>query len=225
MLAALLGLPRGLAATRVGEARAYRDERTSRTLERFRELVDDRAFFDMSGNQPATINTANQLVAYRLEDPELAARTRRILFLPDYFAFRLSGVWLCGITATPETNLVEIHKTALGAEESVEWHHADDTLEAVRILREEGYTIVAIEQCHGSVMLNKWTAWPEGSRNRRFAFIMGNEVQGVDQRVVDAADMVIEIPQYGTKHSLNVSVTAGVVMWEVLRQALSQGLL
>lgn len=140
-------------------------------------------------------------------------------------AFRLSGVWLCGITATPETNLVEIHKTALGAEESVEWHHADETLEAVRILREEGYTIVAIEQCHGSVMLNKWTAWPEGSRNRRFAFIMGNEVKGVDQRVVDAADMVIEIPQYGTKHSLNVSVTAGVVMWEVLRQALSQGLL
>ena len=101
-------------------------------------------------------------------------------------AFRLSGVWLCGITATPETNLVEIHKTALGAEESVEWHHADDTLEAVRILREEGYTIVAIEQCHGSVMLNDWTAWPEGSRNRRFAFIMGNEVKGVDQRVVDS---------------------------------------
>ena len=140
-------------------------------------------------------------------------------------AFRLSGVWLCGITATPDNNLVEIHKTALGAEESVEWHHTDDTLEAVRMLRDEGYTIVAIEQCHGSVMLHEWTAWPEGGGRRRYAFIMGNEVKGVDQRVVDAADMVIEIPQYGTKHSLNVSVTAGVVMWEVLRQALSQGLL
>ncbi|MBB6334084.1 rhamnulokinase [Schaalia hyovaginalis] len=87
---------------RVGEARAYRDERTTRTLERFRELVDDRVFFDMSGNQPATINTANQLVAFRLEDPELAARTRRILFLPDYFAFRLSGVkgWSRTIAST-----------------------------------------------------------------------------------------------------------------------------
>lgn len=140
-------------------------------------------------------------------------------------AFRLKGVWLCGITATPDTNLVEIHKTALGAEESVEWHYARETLEAVRTLKEEGYTIVAIEQCHGSVMLNDWTAWPDGESPRPYAFIMGNEVKGVDQRVVDAADMVIEIPQFGTKHSLNVSVTAGVVMWEVLRQALSRALL
>lgn len=87
---------------RVGEARAYRDERTARTLERFRECVDDRTFFDMSGNQPATINTANQLFAFCREDPELAARTRQILFLPDYFAFRLSGVkgWSRTIAST-----------------------------------------------------------------------------------------------------------------------------
>ena len=87
---------------RVGEARAYRDERTNRTLEQFRELVDDRSFFAMSGNQPATINTANQLLAFRLEDPELAARTKQILFLPDYFAFRLSGVkgWSRTIAST-----------------------------------------------------------------------------------------------------------------------------
>lgn len=140
-------------------------------------------------------------------------------------AFRLSGLWLCGITATPERNLVEIHKTALGAEESVEWHYAAHTLDAVEELRREGYTIVAIEQCHGSTMLNEWRAW-QGLRPRRpYAFIMGNEVKGVDQRVVDAADLVIEIPQYGTKHSLNVSVTAGIVMWEVIRQALLCGMI
>ncbi len=140
-------------------------------------------------------------------------------------AFRLSGLWLCGITATPERNLVDIHKTALGAEDSVEWHYAADTLDAVHTLRKEGYTIVAIEQCHGSIMLNEWTAWHEGEPHKPYAFIMGNEVKGVDQKVVDAADMVIEIPQYGTKHSLNVSVTAGIVMWEVIRQALRLGML
>lgn len=136
-------------------------------------------------------------------------------------AFRLREVWLCGITATPDTNPVEIHKTALGAEDSVEWHHTTDTLHAVERLRAGGYTIVAIEQCHGSTMLHNWEAWPEGAVAKPYAFIMGNEVRGVDQRVVDAADLVIEIPQFGTKHSMNVSVTAGIVMWEVLRQALS----
>lgn len=168
-------------------------------------------------------------------------------------AFRLAGVYLCGITGAPDgrpaivpgegrhnPNLAEIHKTALGAEDSVDWTYVPTTMEAVEELRSEGYTIVAIEQCEGSVMLNEWRAWeptssslvpspssllPSTSSLKKYAFIMGNEVKGVAQDVVDAADLVIEIPQYGTKHSLNVSVTAGIVMWEVLRQALAAGIL
>lgn len=134
-------------------------------------------------------------------------------------AFRLEGVWLCGITGRPTDNPVEIHKTALGAEDSVDWHHSPSTLDTVLRLRAEGYTIVAIEQCQGSISLDHWQAYTRPGE--RYAFVMGNEVKGVAQEVVDAADYVIEIPQYGTKHSLNVSVTAGIVMWEVLRQALS----
>lgn len=158
-------------------------------------------------------------------------------------AFRIDSVWLCGITGAPDgrpavdpasgrhnPNIAEIHKTALGAEESVDWRYVPTTMDAVRALRAEGYTIVAIEQCRDSVMLNDWRAWEPQNRKtskprnlKRYAFIMGNEVKGVAQDIVDAADYVIEIPQYGTKHSLNVSVTAGIVMWEVLRQALAAG--
>lgn len=152
-------------------------------------------------------------------------------------AFRIEGVWLCGITGAPDgrpaatpgdgrpnTNIAEIHKTALGAEDSVSWHYTPTTREAVDTLRAQGYTIVAIEQCEGSVMLSDWHAFSGTAQPlSKYAFIMGNEVKGVAQDIVDAADLVIEIPQYGTKHSLNVSVTAGIVMWEVLRQALAAG--
>lgn len=153
-------------------------------------------------------------------------------------AFRIDSVWLCGITGAPDgrpavdpssgrpnPNIAEIHKTALGAEDSVDWRYVPTTMDAVRTLRAAGYTIVAIEQCRGSVMLNTTPLFPpaRGAGGVRYAFIMGNEVKGVAQDIVDAADYVIEIPQYGTKHSLNVSVTAGIVMWEVLRQALAAG--
>lgn len=127
-------------------------------------------------------------------------------------AFRLEGVWLCGITATPPH--AEIHKTALGAEDSVDWRYFSSTKEAVAELHARGYTVAAIEQCRDSVMLTDF----EVDRSQRYAFIMGNEVKGVQQSVVDKSDIVIEIPQFGTKHSMNVSVTAGIVMWEVLRQ-------
>ena len=167
-------------------------------------------------------------------------------------AFRLEGVYLCGITGAPDgrpavdptsgrpnPNIAEIHKTALGAEDSVDWHYVPTTMEAVTHLRAQGYTIVAIEQCQGSVMLNEAKLFPQKNsevsastplptgegQGVGLAFVMGNEVKGVAQEVVDAADMVIEIPQYGTKHSLNVSVTAGIVMWEVLRQALAAGIM
>lgn len=126
-------------------------------------------------------------------------------------AFRIEALWLCGITATPPS--VEMHKTALGAEDAVEWRYFPSTLEAVAELKAQGYRIAAIEQCHNSQLLTSLHI--EAGKH---ALILGNEVKGVEQAVVDAADWVIEIPQYGTKHSMNVSVTAGIVMWEWLRQ-------
>lgn len=126
-------------------------------------------------------------------------------------AFRLEAVWMCGITAVPPSP--EIHKTALGAEDSVTWRYFEDTLQAVDLLQREGYTVLAVEQVEGSLKLGEFSF----ERGRRYALIMGNEVKGVQQKVVDACDQALEIPQYGTKHSMNVSVTAGIVMWEVER--------
>lgn len=121
-------------------------------------------------------------------------------------AFRVRKIVLCGITATPPN--AEIHKTALGAEDSVEWTSVADTMQAVTDLRKQGYSIIAVEQCHGSTMINDYVY----SAKQPIAIILGNEVHGVRQDVVDACDTCIEIPQYGTKHSLNVSVTAGIVI-------------
>lgn len=127
-------------------------------------------------------------------------------------AFRLEGLWLCGITACPPA--AEIHKTALGAEDAVSWQYEADTLTAVSRLRQAGYTVLAVEQTEGSLMLPDLTLQP----GRRYALVVGNEVKGVRQDVVDACDGCVEIPQFGTKHSLNVSVSAGIVMWEFARQ-------
>ena len=124
-------------------------------------------------------------------------------------AFRLQGVWLCGICCCPPNN--EIHKTALSAELTVDWRYFEHTLDAVRALQEDGYTVFAIEQAHGSTLLHDMQL----PKNQKTAIIMGHEVFGVQQEVVDAANGCIEIPQYGTKHSLNVSVTAGIVMYEL----------
>ena len=122
-------------------------------------------------------------------------------------SFKIDKVWLCGICAVPPS--AEIHKSALGAEDSVEWEHVDDTMEALRRLKEDGYTIVSAEQTTGSVMLD--TFRPE--KGRKYAVVFGNEVAGVRQDVVDASDFCLEIPQFGTKHSLNVSVSVGVILW------------
>lgn len=124
-------------------------------------------------------------------------------------SFKVDKVWLCGICAVPPS--AEIHKSALGAENSVAWEHVDDTMEAVRRLKEDGYTIVSAEQTVGSVMLDTFT--PESGR--KYAVVFGNEVAGVSQDVVDASDFCLEIPQYGTKHSLNVSVSIGVILWHI----------
>ena len=126
-------------------------------------------------------------------------------------AFGMAEVVLCGITATPPQK--EIHKTALGAEMTVAWRHFPTTLEAVEALRGEGYKVLAIEQVEGSTMLGDFVP-VEGEK---YALVFGNEVEGVDQRVVDVCDGAIEIPQVGTKHSLNVAVTGGVVLWHFFR--------
>ena len=123
-------------------------------------------------------------------------------------AFLISRIYLCGITAVPPHP--EMHKTALGAELTVDWVYCKTTQEAVEELHGEGYTVLAIEQCEGSTMLDEYKPEPE----RKYALVLGNEVKGVKQEVVDMCDGCIEIPQYGTKHSLNVSVTAGIVLWE-----------
>ena len=151
-------------------------------------------------------------------------------------AFRIESIYICGITATPfereeengrpqgsplhnkvnEHKLhshQEIHKTALGAEFTVDWKHFESVIEAVEELHEEGYKVYAIEQCEGSVMLDKLKI----DSNGKYAIILGNEVKGVSQEAIDKCDGSIEIPQYGTKHSLNVSVAAGIAMWELIK--------
>ena len=127
-------------------------------------------------------------------------------------AFRVERIMLCGITATPPS--AEIHKTALGAEDVVEWHYFESTMDAVAALREQGYRIYSIEQCQGSIALQDFVTM----QGERYAVVLGNEVKGVQQVVVDASDGAIEIPQFGTKHSLNVSVTAGMVIWEFAKK-------
>lgn len=123
-------------------------------------------------------------------------------------AFLVNRIYLCGITATPPH--AEIHKTALGAEDTVEWKYMKHTLDAVHELHNEGYTVLSIEQVEGSTMLGDLVL----DSDKKYAIVMGNEVKGVQQEVVNACDGCIEIPQYGTKHSLNVSVTTGIVLWE-----------
>ena len=130
-------------------------------------------------------------------------------------AMALEAVYLCGITATPPHP--EIHKTALGAEDTVRWKYFESTLKALEELRQEGYKIWSIEQCEGSTMLQN----VKYDGQEKVAIILGNEVKGVQQEVIDQSDACIEIPQFGTKHSMNVSVTAGMVIWHLCCQQLS----
>lgn len=123
-------------------------------------------------------------------------------------AFLVESIYLCGITATPPHR--EIQKTALGATDSVEWEYYKETSGAIANLRSKGYTIIAIEQAEGSTSLLDYH--PE--EEEKYAFIFGHEVRGVEQSIVDLSDLVIEIPQYGTKHSFNISVSAGIILWD-----------
>lgn len=127
-------------------------------------------------------------------------------------AFRLEGIYLCGITATPPHR--EIHKTALGATDSVSWVYREKTTEAILELKEKGYLIYSVEQTEGAILLDQ----VQLSEKKKYALVFGHEIRGVDQQVVDLSDHCIEIPQYGTKHSLNISVAAGIVIWELFRR-------
>jgi len=129
-------------------------------------------------------------------------------------AFRLEGILLCGITPRPPHR--EIQKTALGATETVRWSHIENALAAVTQLKNEGYVIICAEQVANSKLLSK----AEFSSDHKYAIILGNEVDGVDQALIEIADYCIEIPQSGTKHSLNISVAAGIIAWEVYRQVI-----
>ncbi len=127
-------------------------------------------------------------------------------------AFRVECIYLCGITAIPPHP--EMHKTALGAEFTVDWKYVDNAVEVVDNLRREGYVVFSVEQAENSIMLEDMRL----EQGRRYAVVLGNEVKGVQQEVIDHSDGCIEIPQYGTKHSLNVSVTAGIVIWDLFKQ-------
>ncbi|HRW63595.1 MAG TPA: RNA methyltransferase [Bacteroidales bacterium] len=127
-------------------------------------------------------------------------------------AFLIEKVLLCGITAKPPHR--DIQKTALGATESVEWAYFERTLEAVSWLKQNNYQVISIEQAEHSVLLQDFKTEP----GKKYAVIFGNEVKGVDQEVVNASDRCLEIPQYGTKHSFNISVSAGIVLWELFKK-------
>lgn len=123
-------------------------------------------------------------------------------------AFRIESIFLCGISSVPPN--AEIHKSALGAEDSVEWQYFANTVDAINFLKQNSYTVISTEQTADSIMLNNFL--PDA--NKKYALVFGNEVHGISQLVVDASDLCIEIPQEGTKHSLNVSVSIGIVLWD-----------
>jgi tRNA G18 (ribose-2'-O)-methylase SpoU len=127
-------------------------------------------------------------------------------------AFLIHKIYLCGITGTPPHR--EINKTALGATDSVDWEHKEDTITLIHELKAKGHTIIAIEQAEGSILLPDF--FPE--KDSKYVLIFGNEVFGVDERAVEASDICIEIPQYGTKHSLNISVSIGIVIWDIVNK-------
>jgi len=124
-------------------------------------------------------------------------------------AFLIEKIYLCGITAKPPHK--DIHKTALGATDSVAWEYAEDTLQLIKKLRQESVKIVSIEQADESIMLKDFKL----DKKQKYAVIFGNEVKGVQQNVVDASDYCVEIPQFGTKHSFNISVSVGIVLWDL----------
>lgn len=130
-------------------------------------------------------------------------------------AFLIEKIYLCGITAKPPHK--DIHKTALGATDSVDWEYSKNTIDVVRKLKDDGYTILSIEQTEKAIMLQEFIL----ASNQKYAVVFGNEVKGVQQEIIDESNFAIEIPQFGTKHSLNISVSAGIVLWELFKKVKS----
>ncbi len=183
----------------IGGAGEASNMRKLKTIEMRRLSVED---FKKAGKMPLVVV---------LDDVRSLYNVGSVFRTAD--AFAVAKICLCGITATPPH--AEIHKTALGAEDSVDWQYYKTVEEAIDSLHEEGYFVYAIEQCEGSEKA------PLGIRNEgRYAVVLGNEVKGVRQSAIDKCDSCLEIPQFGTKHSMNVSVTAGIVIWEFARQLL-----
>lgn len=129
-------------------------------------------------------------------------------------AFRIEKIYLCGITSTPENR--EVHKTALGAEDAVEWEYVKETRDVVEKLKTEGYRIFSIEQAENTTSLEDLSIGLDG----KYALVFGNEVKGVQQDIIDRSHACVEIPQFGTKHSFNISVTVGIVLWQIVRPLL-----
>lgn len=127
-------------------------------------------------------------------------------------AFLIEEIHLCGITSIPPHK--EIHKTALGATETVKWKYFANTLESIEELKERNYTIISVEQTRNSILLNHF----EPETDHPMALVFGNEVKGVEQKVINASDVCLEIPQFGTKHSLNISISAGIVIWDLFQK-------
>jgi len=127
-------------------------------------------------------------------------------------AFLVESIYLCGITAQPPHK--DIHKTALGATDSVNWKYFENTSLAIEELKKNGYKIVSVEQAENSIMLQDF----EILDSEKYALVLGHEVKGVDQNIINQSDYVLEIPQFGTKHSFNISVTTGIVLWELFRK-------
>lgn len=128
-------------------------------------------------------------------------------------AFRVAQLFLCGITATPPHR--DIHKTALGATDSVCWNYFESTRQAVAGLKEQGYLIIAVEQTDTSISLDEY----EPDKTKKIALIFGNEIDGIDDEVLELCDFCIEIPQFGTKHSINISVSAGIILWDIVTKS------
>lgn len=164
-----------------------------------------------------------------IEDFKIADKTKLIIILDDIRslnnigsvfrtadAFLIEKIFLCGITATPPNK--EIHKTALGATETVAWEYQSDVLDVVKKLKNDGVTVLAIEQVENAQLLNEFVANPD----KKYALIFGNEVYGVSQKAIEISDGCIEIPQLGSKHSLNISVSAGIVIWDLFQKTTQQ---
>ena len=170
--------------------------RKLRTIEMDRLTVEE---FQQAKKMPLTVV---------LDDVRSMHNVGSVLRTAD--AFRVNEVLLCGITGTPPH--AEIHKTALGAEDSVSWRYYTNTLDAVKDLKANGIEVISVEQAEGSTLLPSFHV----KRGKRYAIVLGNEVKGVRQEVIDASDGCLEIPQLGTKHSMNVSVTAGIVIYHFI---------